>query len=420
MRATDRSSPIAAKAVRASSSRAAASLGPRGAVGHAPGLGHELGPQCVVVHEHCGLLEVPLCLGRRAERGRALAGQLERAGRAPLQLRGVFGVGHCVECGEQVGCDHGCQLFVRTGRAQVVGGGEVQLLAIAASERLVGDAAHEVLEEAELTVLGRARVAVQRQHLLAHERSEQRIELRLVEPGQRCQRWSRERLPEHGGHLQGPALGFAQPVETGCDERVQRLRHLEGLDLGGRAVDVAVARERAAVEEHSHRLDRVQRHPFGPREDLIAQSVGKARDEAGEQRAHRVVAERLEVDRREVPLSGAPVRSAVAQLGPCQREHVDRVVSRPVEEVLDEVEQRRVGPLQVLEEHHDRIRVAQALEEEPPGGEEILTVAGLAVAGAEELCESRLEESQLGLVDELARGAWHAASGVPSRPARPR
>ncbi len=50
---------------------------------------------------------------------------------------------------------------------------------------------------------------------------------------------------------------------------------------------------------------------------------------------------------------------------------------RPVEQVLDEVEQARVRPLHVLEGEHRRIALGQALEEEAPGGEQVLLVASL-------------------------------------------
>ena len=60
---------------------------------------------------------------------------------------------------------------------------------------------------------------------------------------------------------------------------MQRLRHVERLDLACRAVDVALAREEAAVEEHPDRLDRVQRNALGAREDLAAQVGREAGDE---------------------------------------------------------------------------------------------------------------------------------------------
>ena len=78
------------------------------------------------------------------------------------------------------------------------------------------------------------------------------------------------------------------------------------------------------------------------------------------------------------------------------------MVPRPVEQVLDEVEQARVRPLHVLEGEHGRIALRQALEEEPPGGEEILLVARLVLRQPEQMREPRLEElALLGVEDVL-------------------
>ena len=50
-------------------------------------------------------------------------------------------------------------------------------LALPLGERLVGDVADEVLQEAVLAALRRARIGLDAEHLLAHERREQRLEL---------------------------------------------------------------------------------------------------------------------------------------------------------------------------------------------------------------------------------------------------
>ena len=61
-------------------------------------------------------------------------------------------------------------VVVGDSRAQVCGGREVACVALALRERLVGDVPHEVLQEAVLPVLRRARVRLERDHLFAHER----------------------------------------------------------------------------------------------------------------------------------------------------------------------------------------------------------------------------------------------------------
>ena len=66
-------------------------------------------------------------------------------------------------------------------------------------------------------------------------------------------------LPEHGGVLEQPALVRLEPVEPGGDQGVQGLRHVEGREVAGHRVARLPALEQTAVEQHAHRLDRVQR-----------------------------------------------------------------------------------------------------------------------------------------------------------------
>ena len=108
---------------------------------------------------------------------------------------------------------------------------------------------------------------------------EQRLELLGGSAGQRGQRADGERLAEHRSVLeQAPLLG-RDAVQARGDQRVQRLGHLERLDLARGLVDGPLLGEQAAVEQHPHRLDRVQGDALGAREDLRAQPLGQARHE---------------------------------------------------------------------------------------------------------------------------------------------
>ena len=71
------------------------------------------------------------------------------------------------------------------------------------------------------------------------------------------------------------------------------------------------------------------------------------------------------------------------------------MVLRPVDEVLDEVEERAVCPVDVLEDENDRKRLGHALEEEPPGGEEVFLVGRAALLETEKMREARLHEAPL-------------------------
>ena len=52
----------------------------------------------------------------------------------------------------------------------------------------------------------------------------------------------------------------------------------------------------------------------------------------------------------------------VAQLGARADQHEQRDAAPPLDEVLDEVEQQRLRPLEVVDHEHDRVRVRQRRE----------------------------------------------------------
>ena len=101
----------------------------------------------------------------------------------------------------------------------------------------------------------------------------------------------------------------------------------------------------AAVEQHPHRLDRVERDALGPREDLRrgARRAARARGRRAAPPSPR--RERLEVQRGEVALAGAPGRAG-ARAAPAAPSVTTKIgeVPRPLEQVLDEVEQRARRP----------------------------------------------------------------------------
>ena len=68
------------------------------------------------------------------------------------------------------------------------------------------------------------------------------------------------------------------------------------------------------------------------------------------------VAQPLEEHRGRVELAAAPARPLVEELGSCEADEQNRRVAGPVGEVLDEVEERWLGPLQVVEEDDERPR----------------------------------------------------------------
>ena len=226
-------------------------------------------------------------------------------------------------------------------------------------------------------------------------------------PREHPERGFGEPLSEHGGVVEQAPFVRCEAVEPGGDQGVQRLRNLELLDLCGEAVGRTLLNEQAAVEQHSHRLDCVERHALRPGEHLVANALRKTGNEAAQELVHGRGRERLEVDRGEASLSGTPGRATFEQLRPREGDDEQRVVAGPVEQVLDEIEQAFVGPLHVLEHEHRRISVGQPLEEQSPRGEQVVSVAGLVLPDPKQVREPGLDECPLlGVADvEVERRA---------------
>ena len=66
-----------------------------------------------------------------------------------------------------------------------------------------------------------------------------------------------------------------------------------------------------------------------------------------------------------------PSPAGAKELGPSRADDEHRHSGRPVDEVVDEVEQALVRPVQVLEDENERAALGDGLEEPPPGGERL-------------------------------------------------
>ena len=106
-------------------------------------------------------------------------------------------------------------------------------------------------------------------------------------------------------------------------------------------------------------------------------------------------AERLEVQRDERPMSHAEVGPPIEKLRARQGHDQDRPLARPLEEMLDEVEQPVVGPLQIFEDEHSRAAVGDPLEERAPCAEQLLARRPIGFVDAEQCTQGRLEPAPL-------------------------
>jgi hypothetical protein len=71
------------------------------------------------------------------------------------------------------------------------------------------------------------------------------------------------------------------------------------------------------------------------------------------------------------------------------------VVPRPLEEVLDEVEQSGVRPVEILEQKDHRSRARHQLEQASPRREQILLIGRSALGQSEKVAKTRLDPGSL-------------------------
>ena len=95
-------------------------------------------------------------------------------------------------------------------------------------------------------------------------------------------------------------------------------------------------------------------------------------EQAADQLGSLLVGERRERERRGVQLAAAPARPALEELGPRRRDDEQRYVGHPVDELVEEVEEALVGPVDVLDDDDERALLGETLEEAAPGGERLV------------------------------------------------
>ncbi len=219
----------------------------------------------------------------------------------------------------------------------------------------------------------------------AHELMEAVAHRPVVEPADRRQRSRPEHLAENRGVLkQGLALG-AQRVQAGCDQRLKRLRNR----------DVVAG----TFAQHLHELLGVERVAAGALEQALLRLGREHRpfEQSTDQPRRVVVRERRQRDRRRVSRAAAPRRVELEELGTRGAEDDERNGSRPRDQVLDELEQRRVCPVEVLDDEDEGSLRRNRFEKGTPGGERLVAVrCGFALGGSNEPRELAFDPRPLG------------------------
>ncbi len=115
------------------------------------------------------------------------------------------------------------------------------------------------------------------------------------------------------------------------------------------------------------------------------------------------VAQRLEAERGEVAPSAAPIGLAIQQLGTRERKHHERRRHPRERYVLDEIEQRIRGPVDILENDDQRTPRGEHLDQQAPSGEHLFAVAPLRLRRVAE-CDADERREAARILVGVARG----------------
>ena len=299
---------------------------------------------------------------------RALAGEGEVADRAFLELLRLSflagGAGELERLQVVVG-EHVGQVFCPLARLALDpgGGGAVAGGAGGAGDLRVADVSDQQVPEAVLGLPLHRAGARGADELLAGELVQGELDLARLARAHLGERAGPEDLAHHGGVLeQALALG-GERVQAGGDQRLHRVG-----DLLDRPAQLT------AVGEQTHELLRVERVAARPLEQrlLCLRRQDRALEERGEEAGRLLVRERGEVDRGRIAQAGRPGWVLLVELRAGVAEEEQGHPLRPVGQVLEEGEESRVRPVQVLEDEHRLPRLRPRLEEAAPGGEGLL------------------------------------------------
>ena len=274
--------------------------------------------------------------------------------------------------------------------------------ALGSRQLSVRDVTHERVRECELELSGYRRAPLASQEALSYQCVHDRLRVdACAAEGARP-----EDLPDDRSRVEVCLLVGGQAIEASADDALQRLG--ERQVLGGASLEVQLG-ELLGVEGvaagafEQGLLDVGRQH--------------RAVEQGGHQPGGLDVGQRLERDRRGIELAATPVRAPSKQLRSGRADHQHRHVGHPVGELVDEVEQAVVGPLEILEDEDERALCGEFLEEAPPGCEGLRSSAApelrlvlepgqRAQASGDPFCVGRVHDFLGCSAELLARGRF--------------
>ena len=208
------------------------------------------------------------------------------------------------------------------------------------------------------------------------------------------------------GQLDEAPFELGHPLDACGQQRLDRGRHLDGVDVDRQLPPLVAPADHAVVEEHADQLADEQRVPLG----RLGEPAGELHRKVGSQQLGSQGLRGLAVeplDEQHVVQASAGFGQRGANVADLRAGEVDdeqwRV--RPLGEVLDEVEHPWFGPLDVVDHEHQRAALAEQLAQAPDREEGLLRSRHRC--GAD---EARDETDQA--ITLLGRWAEQARDGV--------
>ena len=168
-----------------------------------------------------------------------------------------------------------------------------------------------------------------------------------------------EHLADHGRTLEDRALERLEPVEPRGEHGLDGLGHTDRLDVRQRLQASLALHEHAFLDEHAQHLLEEERVAAGCAPDGVGGILVERAGEILEQLPRVVALQRRQLDRRR----SGPRRPQLREVAAGEAADEDRRVASPAREVLDQVEERRLRPLDVVENEQHRPLARKRLEQ---------------------------------------------------------
>ena len=204
-----------------------------------------------------------------------------------------------------------------------------------------------------------------------------------------------EHLADHGGTLQDRALERLEPVEPRGEHGLDGLGNADRLDVRQRLQPSVALHERAFLDEHAQHLLEEERVAAGCAADGVGGVLVERAREILEQLPRVVALQRRQLDRRR----SGPCRPQLREIAAGETADENRRVASPAREVLDQIEKRRLRPLDVVENEQHGPLTRKRLEQ-PPEGPVELVAARVWLGATDGLEEPAVHGLAVGLPDE--------------------